>query len=76
LDFIFQNSEYEVHQVDSGSQNFSFLAFKGEAWHKFSLIPARDRRKEQGSKHSKKVQVEATPKKNSSAIFSKSKPNT
>jgi hypothetical protein len=27
-------SEYEVHQVgpkDSGSQNFSFLAFKGEA---------------------------------------------
>jgi hypothetical protein len=31
--FIY-NSDYEVHQVgpkDSGSQNFSFLAFKGEA---------------------------------------------
>jgi hypothetical protein len=33
-DVKFQNSEYEVHQVglkDYGSQNFSFLAFKGEA---------------------------------------------
>jgi hypothetical protein len=30
----FKNLEYEVHQVglkDYGSQNFSFLAFKGEA---------------------------------------------
>jgi NOL1/NOP2/fmu family ribosome biogenesis protein len=33
-DFKFQNSEYRGHQVSpkvSGSQNFSFLAFKGEA---------------------------------------------
>jgi hypothetical protein len=33
-DFKFQNSEYRGHQVgpkDSGSRNFSFLAFKGEA---------------------------------------------
>jgi hypothetical protein len=33
-DSEFQNSEHEVHQVallDSGSQNFSFLAFKGKA---------------------------------------------
>jgi hypothetical protein len=33
-DFKFQNSEYAGHQVglkDSGSQNFSFLAFKWEA---------------------------------------------
>jgi hypothetical protein len=32
--FKFQNSEYRGHQVDpkySGSQNFSFLAYKGEA---------------------------------------------
>jgi hypothetical protein len=31
---FYQNSEYEVHQVGpkkTGSQNFSFLAFKGEA---------------------------------------------
>jgi hypothetical protein len=30
-DVKFQNSEYEVHPVDYGSQNFSFLARKGEA---------------------------------------------
>jgi hypothetical protein len=38
-DSEFQNSEYEVQvgQKDSGSQNFSFLAFKGEAV--FSFFP-------------------------------------
>jgi hypothetical protein len=33
-DFEYNDSEYEVHQVDlkeSGSQNFRILAFKGEA---------------------------------------------
>jgi hypothetical protein len=49
-DVKFQNSEYEVHQVSlkySGSQNFSFLAFKGEAVSfrvTTAMATARDRR--------------------------------
>jgi hypothetical protein len=36
---IYRNSDYEMHQVDSKnarSQNLSFLAFEGEAVHKFA----------------------------------------
>jgi hypothetical protein len=51
-DFKFQNSEYRGHQVgpkDSGSQNVSFLAFKGEAvgvakMYANATATARDRR--------------------------------
>jgi hypothetical protein len=46
----FQNSEYAGHQVglkDSGSRNFSFLAFKGEAVGVAQILrsTARDGRK-------------------------------
>jgi hypothetical protein len=48
--------EYEVHQVgpkDFGSQNFSFLAFKGKAVGVTQIFPttARDRRKKIRSNH-------------------------